>query len=198
MIAGEKMKLRFLATIAVIGVLLLAACGQKGIKDAKNWPVEDFSYQNQKGEAFGLKDLEGKVWVADFIFTSCEDVCLPMTSNMSKLQEMVKEEGIENIQFVSFTVDPTVDSPEKLKEFGDTFNVDYSNWNFLTGYSQEEITDFARESFKTLVVKPQNDDQVGHGTDFYLVGQDGKILKYYTGLAKIPFEDIIKDIKAVQ
>ncbi|UII54504.1 SCO family protein [Cytobacillus spongiae] len=192
------MKLRFLATIAVIGVLLLAACGQKGIKDAKNWPVEDFSYQNQKGEAFGLKDLEGKVWVADFIFTSCEDVCLPMTSNMSKLQEMVKEEGIENIQFVSFTVDPTVDSPEKLKEFGDTFNVDYSNWNFLTGYSQEEITDFARESFKTLVVKPQNDDQVGHGTDFYLVGQDGKILKYYTGLAKIPFEDIIKDIKAVQ
>ncbi len=191
------MKMKQTMLIVVIVMFILSACGQ-GIKDAKNWPVKDFTYTNQNGKSFGLKDLEGKVWVANFIFTNCNDVCLPMTANMKKLQDLAAEEGIENIEFVSFSVDPAVDSPEVMTEFGKQFNVDFKNWHFLTGYQQEEIENLALTSFKTIVKKPESGDQVLHGTDFFLIDGEGKIMKYYTGLAEIPLDGIIKDIKSIQ
>lgn len=64
---------------------------------------------------FSKSDLKGKVWIADFIFTSCETVCLPMTSNMTKLQQQLKDEGITDVEFVSFSVDPEIDKPDVLK-----------------------------------------------------------------------------------
>lgn len=192
------MKLKQVIFIVITALFILSACGQKGIKDAKNWPVQDFTYTDQNGKPFGLKDLEGKIWVADFVFTNCEDVCLPMTANMKKLQDLAAKEGIDNIQFVSFSVDPAVDTPEVLTEFGKQFNADFKNWHFLTGYEQKEIETFALKTFKTVVKKPESGDQVIHGTDFYLIDGNGKIMKYYTGLANIPFDEIIKDIKSIQ
>lgn len=182
--------------LLLLSIVLLAACG-KTIPDAKNWPVDDFTFTDQNGQSFGLSDLKGKVWVADFIFTNCETVCPPMTANMAKLQDMVKEEGLD-VEFVSFSVDPEVDTPEKLKEYAKKFNADLSNWHFLTGYSQEEIETFARKNFKAIVQKPKQGDQVIHGTDFYLVDQQGKIVKYYSGISNVPYEEIIKHIKALQ
>lgn len=193
----SEVKWKWIAMVLMV-ILLLTACGKKEIQNAVSWPVEEFNYTNQDGKSFGLTNLKGKVWVADFIFTNCEDVCLPMTFNMEKLQEMTKKEGIENIEFVSFSVDPTVDTPDVLKKYGEKFNADFSNWSFLTGYKDEEIANLALESFKTLVIKPQEGDQVTHGTDFYLVGTDGIILKRYTGLNEIPYEEIIEDIKTLQ
>ncbi len=179
-------------------VVFAAACGNGGLKDAKNYPIEDFTFTNQDGEPLSKKDLKGKVWVADFVFTNCADVCPPMTANMAKLQDMIKKENLKNVEIVSFSVDPTVDKPEVLKEYGQKFNVDFSNWSFLTGYSQEEIEKFALESFKALVKKPEEGDQVIHGTDFYLIDQEGVMRKYYTGLKEVPFEQIIEDIKTLQ
>src|SRR5690606_17310406 len=71
-----------------------------------NWKVEEFTFTDQEGNPYGLQDLKGKVWVADFIFTNCETVCLPMTSNMSTLQNKLAEKGV-HAEFVSFSVDPT-------------------------------------------------------------------------------------------
>lgn len=175
--AGDCMKKGLFLIIMGIVLAVAAGCGNSGIKDAKNYPIEDFTFTSHEGKEFGTKDLEGKVWVADFVFTNCADVCPPMTANMAKLQEKVKEEGLENVEFVSFSVDPTVDSPQVLKEFGEKFHVELENWNFLTGYSQEDIEKFALENFKTLVKKPQEGDQVIHGTDFYLVDQNGTMVK---------------------
>ncbi len=187
------------ALLMLAAVIMFAAgCGDSGLKDAKNYPIEDFTFTNQYGESLSKADLKGKVWVASFIFTNCADVCPPMTANMAKLQDMMKEEGLEDVEIVSFSVDPTVDSPEVLKEYGNKFNVDFMNWSFLTGYSQEEIEKFALENFKTLVKKPETGDQVIHGTDFYLVDQNGDMRKYYTGLKEVPFEQIIEDIKTLQ
>ncbi|WP_371932007.1 SCO family protein [Mesobacillus subterraneus] len=179
-------------------VIFAAGCGNSGLKDAKNYPVEDFTFTNQDGEPFSKADLEGQVWMASFIFTNCADVCPPMTANMSKLQDMIEEEGLKDVEIVSFSVDPSVDNPEALMEYGKKFNVDFKNWSFLTGYTQEEIEKFALENFKTLVKKPETGDQVIHGTDFYLVDQNGDMRKYYTGLKEVPFEQIIEDIKALQ
>ncbi|MDR4888594.1 SCO family protein [Fredinandcohnia sp. QZ13] len=191
---GENVKkIKFLIVIALIFVL--AACGS-GIPNALNYEVSDFTYVDQNGEDFSLKDLEGKVWIADMIFTQCETVCPPMTAHMAKLQSMVKEEGLD-VEFVSFSVDPEVDTPEMLKEYAEGYSDDLSNWHLLTGYSIDEITVFAKDSFKALVAKPEGQDQVLHVIKFYLVDQNGTVLKEYDGVSDTPYDEIIKDINTI-
>lgn len=196
--AGDEMKSRFSIVFLLIMTLLVTACGKQDIKDAVNWPIKDFSATNQDNKSFGLKDLKGKVWISNFIFTSCADVCPPLTSNMEKLQKMVKNEGLKNVQFVSFSIDPAVDTPEVLTRFAKQFQVDFKNWTFLTGYSQPFIENFAMKNFKTIVKKPEGSSQVIHQTFIYLVDQDGNIKKSYSGLKGTPYDEIIHDIKALQ
>lgn len=195
---GDVMKFKFYSLFILISIVLLSAC-QQDIKDAVDWPIrDDIVFTDQNNKPLNLKDLKGEVLVADFIFTSCTDICPPMTANMARLQELVKKKGIKKVHFVSFSVDPTVDSPQALKAFAKKFNVDQSNWSFLTGYSQNYIEMFAKNSFKTLVKKPQQDNQVIHGIDFYLVGPDGRIKKYYSGFKQVQYNEIIHDIQALQ
>ncbi|MFS0776418.1 lipoprotein [Neobacillus sp. 3P2-tot-E-2] len=191
------MKVR-LSFLLVVIVALLSACGQKGIENPLDYPVNDFTAVTQDNKPFEKKNLDGKIWVADFIFTNCADVCPPMTANMTKLQKMVDEEELKNVEFVSFSVDPTVDTPEKLTEYAKNFGQKDDNWTFLTGYSQEFIETYARETFKTLVKKPQEGDQVIHQTYFFLVGPDEKVKKIYDGFKEVPYDEIISDIKSLQ
>ncbi|WP_230203565.1 SCO family protein [Bacillus massiliigorillae] len=190
---------KILATMGMILILVIVtACGNQAIPNSKDWPVEDFTFTNQDNEKVSLKDLKGKVWVANFIFTNCNDVCLPMTANMSKLQAKLKAEGIKDVELISFSIDPTVDSPEVLKQFGDKFKANYSNWDFLTGYEQATIEEFAENSFKTLVKKPETGDQVLHGTSFALINEEGTVVQTYAGLESFPIDEIIKHIKILQ
>lgn len=185
--------------ILIIALFIcLSGCSQEKLKGQKNWPIETFEFTQQDGKMFGLKELKGKIWISNFIFTSCTDVCMPMTFNMSKLQKMVEDEGLKNVEFVSFSVDPEVDTPEVLTNFALPFKVNFQNWHFLTGYNQERIEQFALINFKALVKKPESEDQVIHGTDIYLVDQNGKIVKYYSGLSDMPYDEIINDMKALQ
>ncbi|GAB7388033.1 SCO family protein [Bacillaceae bacterium] len=167
-------------------------------EQALNWKVEDFSYVDHNGQKFGLADLQGKVWLADFIFTNCETVCPPMTAHMAKLQKRLQAEKLP-VEFVSFSVDPARDKPEVLQAFAKKFNADLTNWHFLTGYSQEEIERFAKENFKTLVQMSENSDQVMHGTSFYLVDQSGTVVKKYDGLQnqEETDEQIVRDIRSL-
>ena len=192
------MKARLLVVFLVFTSLFMTACGQKEIENAVDWPVKDFTATNQDNNTFGLKDLKGKVWISDFIFTSCADVCPPMTSNLTKLQKMIKDEGLKNVELVSFSVDPTVDSPEVLTRYAEQFQVDFKNWTFLTGYTQEFIENFALKNYKALVKKPKEGNQVIHGTSLYLVDQAGHIIKSYSGYKDVPFDEIIHDMKALQ
>ncbi|MCL6573100.1 MAG: SCO family protein [Bacillus sp. (in: Bacteria)] len=184
--------------LLIISALLLSACGKKEIVDAVDWPVKDFKAVSQNNKDFGMKNLQGKVWIADFIFTNCADVCPPMTANMTKLQKMVKDESLKEVEFVSFSVDPTVDTPEVLTHYAEQFQVDFTNWTFLTDYSQEFIENYAAKNFKTIVKKPEDGNQVIHQTYLYLVDQEGHIKKVYSGFKDVPFDEIIHDIKALQ
>ncbi len=76
--------------------MYLLGCSESGSKLRKplNWDLETFQFTNQDGKKFGTKDLKGKVWVADFMFTNCQTVCPPMTANMAKLQKMAKRREI--------------------------------------------------------------------------------------------------------
>lgn len=178
--------------MAVFFSIFLGACSQ-GIEDPLEWEIEDFTFTNQNNEDFGLADLQGDVWLADFVFTNCTTVCLPMMANMTALQEQLHAEGLD-VQIVSFSVDPAFDKPEILKSYAENYGADLSSWNLLTGYTPQEIDEFAMDNFETLARKPENDDQVIHGTSFYLVNQEGIIMKSYNGLNP-PVEEIMEDVK---
>lgn len=192
------MKVRFSVLLLMMTALLLSACGQKKIENEVTWPIKDFSATTQDNKPYELKDLKGKVSITAFIFTSCADVCPPMTSNMAKIQKKVKSDGLKDVEFASFSVDPTVDSPEVLTQYGKQFGVDFKNWTFLTGYSQEFIEEFAGKNFKTIVKKPEEGNQVIHQVYLYLVDKDGNIKKTYNGYQNVPFDEIMNDIKALQ
>ncbi|CAG9621985.1 SCO family protein [Sutcliffiella rhizosphaerae] len=188
------MKHTYLILIIVLS-LFLAGCNSQ-IPDKTNWELDDFQYINQENEPFGLNDLKGDITVATLIFTNCTTVCSPMTANMAKLQRMADEKELD-AHFLSFSVDPEVDTPEVLKEFSSRFDADLSNWNFLTGYTQKEIETFGPENFKAIVAKPKNGGDVVHGTSFYLINQEGVIIKSYDGL-NVPYEEILKHIEILE
>ena len=177
-------------------VLFLAACGGNEIETNMSEEVADFEFTTQENEKLGLKDLEGEWWVADFIFTNCTTVCLPMTTNMSMLQELLKEEGID-AQLVSFTVDPEFDSPEVLKKYAESYDVDLSNWSFLTGFDFETIKDLSVNSFRSELQENPGSDQVTHGVRFFLVNPNGEVIKNYYGIDRNEVESIVDDLKKV-
>lgn len=193
----EGLKNVFGIFLAGILTVFLSSCGTSKIDNPLNYDVQSFSFQNQDGKAVTLESLKGQVWVADFIFTNCETICPPMTSHMAELQKQMEEENLQ-ARIVSFSVDPENDTPEKLKEFAANYPLSFQNWDFLTGYSQEEIEKFALKSFKSIVKKPEDEDQVIHQSSFYLVDQNGKVVKDYDGARNTPYDEIIADIKTLE
>lgn len=181
------MKRKLLALMLGL-VLILSACGTD--------TIEEFSYTNHRGETVSSESLKGTPWLAAFVFTNCETVCPPMTFNLAGIQEELEKQGIEDYKIVAFSVDPEADTPEKMKEYLANFSVpDESKWNLLTGYSQQEIVDFATENFNTIVKDDPNSDQVIHGTSFYLVDKEGVIQANYDGYQNVPVADITKALE---
>ncbi|MEK3892152.1 MULTISPECIES: SCO family protein [Bacillus] len=193
----EGLKNVFGIFLAGILTVFLSSCGTSKIENSLNYDVQSFSFQNQDGKTVSLESLKGQVWVADFIFTNCKTICPPMTSHMAELQKQMEEENLQ-ARIVSFSVDPENDTPEKLKKFAANYPLNFQNWDFLTGYSQEEIEKFALKSFKSIVKKPEDEDQVIHQSSFYLVDQNGKVVKDYDGAKNTPYDEIIADIKTLE
>ncbi|SER98030.1 protein SCO1/2 [Gracilibacillus ureilyticus] len=205
------MKSKFLFVILMCSIIL-TACGtgadgdNASGSDADNnstkykgdfeIQVEDFIFTNQNGEEFSKELLDGKFWVANMVFTNCTTVCPAMTANMSRLQDLLIQEGID-AELVSFSVDPANDTPEKLKQYAEDRGATFENWNLLTGYSDEEIKQFALNSFKAFVENPENSDQVVHQTTFYLVTPDGFAIKGYNGSKADNMKKIVEDIKTM-
>lgn len=187
-----------LFAFSAILLLTLAACGGENIETNMSETVADFEYTTQDEDSFGLDDLKGQYWVADFVFTNCTTQCLPMSSNMSYLQDKINEEGLDDVHLVSFSIDPDYDTPEVLSEYAEEYDADLDRWTFLTGYDFDTIKKLSIKSFKNMVQEPPSgSDQVTHGTAFYLVNPDGEVIKSYDGLSKESMDDIFEDLKAV-
>lgn len=187
---------RWLVMLAA-SLLILTGCGSD-FEAQTNWEVEDFSFTTHRNETLARDDLKGEIWLATFIFTNCNTVCPPMTANMTDIQKSLEAEGLEDYKIVAFSVDPSVDSPEVLTEYLSKYELaDESKWELLTGYDQTYISQFARNSFKTAVQNDPNSDQVIHGTSFYLVDQEGIVVKSYSGVSNVPVEEITQDMKAL-
>src|SRR5690625_295732 len=187
-----------LFTFSSILILTLTACGGSQIETNMSEKITDFEFTTQDNETFGLDDLKGNYWVADFVFTNCTTVCLPMTTNMSYLQDQINVKGLEDVEIFSISVDPDYDTLEVLKEYAEDYEADLSNWTFLTGYDFDTIKELSIKSFKNMVQEaPEGSDQVTHGTSFFLVDPDGKVIKAYQGTDKEDMDNILEDLKEV-
>lgn len=176
-------------------IVVLSACSDElPIETNMKETVADFSFTNQDEENVSRDDLAGEWWIADFIFTNCETVCIPMTSNMVDLQNDLEEKDIP-MQIVSFSVDPDYDSPDVLKEYADEYDANLDNWDFLTGYDFETIRKLSIKSFRAPLKEPAyGSDQVTHDVRFFLVDPEGNIVKGYKGIEKETIDTLLDDI----
>ncbi|MFJ7933860.1 SCO family protein [Sporosarcina sp. NPDC096371] len=188
---------KLLLSCVLLAMLVLSACSG-GFKADHEYEVEPFEFTNQHNEQVSLEDLKGQVWLAQFVFTECTAACPPMMMNMVELEKQLGAEDVEDYKIVSFSIDPEVDTPEAFQEYLDMYDVqDQSKWEMLTGFTQEKIIKFAMDSFKVIVADDPANDTVIHATYFQLVNQDGKVVKTYNGYAEVPYEQIVKDMKAL-
>jgi protein SCO1/2 len=142
--------------------------------------VPSFELVNQDAQPFGSRQLSGKIWVADFIFTTCPGPCPIISTRMSELQKPLAK---SDVHLVSFSVDPEKDTPEVLRVYADKLRKEPLRWDFLTG-PLDTITSLSRDGFKLGI---SEGEQPGsgpiHSTRFVLVDRQGTIRGYYDALA---------------
>jgi protein SCO1/2 len=149
-----------------------------------------FELVNQDAQPFGSAQLVGKIWIADFIFTSCPGPCPIISSRMSELQKPLKA---TDIHLVSFTVDPEKDTPEVLRAYAEKLRAQPIRWDFLTG-ARSAIYALARDGFKLAV--SDGNDETGmpvHSTRVVLVDRHGAIRGYYDALAPDAVTKLLAD-----
>ncbi len=155
--------------------------------------IDDFSFTNQNGKTITQKDYEGKIYIADFFFTTCQSICPKMTNNMVWLQSKIKDNP--NVKLLSFSVTPDIDSVSVLKRYAQEKGVIDSKWNLLTG-DKKDIYYLARKSF--LVVKtgkPEELYDMVHTENFVLVDSKKRIRGFYDGTnLDQPTKDGIKNV----
>ena len=158
-----------------------------------NHIIDDFAFTNQNGEKISQKDYEGKIYVADFFFTTCPSICPKMTDNMVWLQNQIKDN--DNVKLLSFSVTPDIDSVPVLKKYAEEKGVLDSKWNLLTG-NKKDIYYLARKSF--LVVKtgsPEEMYDMVHTENFVLVDEKKRIRGFYDGTNLEEVKQLLEDIK---
>ena len=163
--------------------------------------VPSFTLTSQDGKPFGVHDLDGRVWVADFIFTTCPAVCPRMTETMSQLQTWLTNRGLDGrVHLVSISVDPARDTPEKLRAYADRFHARPAAWTFLTG-PQKTVEDAVVHGFKIAVSREKDDSQDGfalvHGTKFVLVDARQQIRGYYDANDGESMAKLRRDLQAL-
>jgi protein SCO1/2 len=165
----------------------------KKVNDTVWHKVRPFKLKNQFGKEVGLEDWGGKIIIADFFFTSCPSICPKLTRNMKKLQTAFKKTD-SLVRFVSFTVDPTRDTVQALKAYGDKFGIDHDTWFMLTG-DKNELYDIALNEFKASIASNGNIDTGFIHTDrFFLLDKDRVVRGWYSGLDSVNLDKLIKDV----
>lgn len=165
--------------------------------------VPDFSFTDQNGKTISNSDYKGKVYVAEFFFTTCPSICPIMNRNMVKVQNEFY--GNPNLGIASFSIDPDYDTPEVLRDYAKSYQITNPNWHLLTG-EKVKIFDLANSGFNLYV--GENSEVEGgfeHSGYFALIDQEGKIrsrydehgnpIIYYDGLEAEGIQMLIEDIE---
>lgn len=157
--------------------------------------VQPFDFIDQEGKRVTDKDMAGKVYVAEYFFTTCKGICPKLNTNMKKIATDFNNE--DDFLILSHTVDPDVDSVGRLKKYSDSLGISSKKWHLLTG-RKDSLYQSARVSY--LLDDPKNnsvkiEDQFLHTQFFALVDRKGRVRKIYDGLKKDEIQELTKDIR---
>ncbi len=174
------------------GVIIILAMMGRVDEEEELLPVlgelTDFELMDQDGEQFSRDDLLGKVWVADFIFTTCAGPCPVMSGQFTELQSRFA--SASDFRLLSISVNPDYDTPTILKEYGDRYGADHDRWRFLTG-ERESIHELAVEGFKVGSVE----DPIFHSTRFILLDSKARIRGYYISSELNEMQQLWRDVE---
>jgi len=184
-------------------IILFCGCKEK-FPVIEEFGNTQYNLVNQNNQNVVFPDfVKSKIVVMNYIFTNCPDICPLSTNNMRLIQEQLKKEKIDNVQFVSLSFDPEFDSPEVLRKFAGIRNLNLSNWTFLTG--NKSTTDSVIKKVGVLAIP--NDSTIfknGRKIFYYvhtdriqLIDTEGKIRKNYKG-STINVNEIVADIESLQ
>jgi len=165
-----KYSLRFLCVSALS--LAIAACVKPTPLPVLS-EVPQFTLVSDTGQAFDSHALDGHIWVADFVYTTCDGPCPMMSAHMRRIQDQTAAE-YSDVRFVSFTVDPAHDTPPVLAEYAKRYRRDPKRWFFLTGETAA-LNQVCLNGFKLNSV----DGSMTHSTRFALVDRQRRIRGYY-------------------
>lgn len=169
-----------MAARALALVLGLVACGGQGASLGSYGELPGFALKDQRGVEVRDADLKGRVLVVDFIFTSCPDVCPLLTQQLAGIRKQLQPRA--SLAFVSFSVDPEHDTPERLQQFATQHGADHADWYFLTGplaQVREVVTSGFKQAMQAEPVVPGKPRNVLHGTHFVLVDRSGQIRGFF-------------------
>lgn len=159
---------------------------------ANKHQIADFSFTNQNGKTITQKDYEGKIYVADFFFTTCKSICPKMTTNLVDVQKAFLHNP--KVKLLSFTVMPDIDSVSVLKEYAKINGVVDSKWNLVTG-DKKAIYTMARKSYLAVKQgKPDEQYDMVHTENFVLVDSKKRVRGFYDGTNKEEIKRLIEDI----
>lgn len=159
--------------------------------------IQSFVFRNQDGKEVTNKDVEGKVYVAEFFFTTCKGICPRMNTNMKQVYEHFKNE--KDFLILSHTSDPDNDTPQQLKKYADSMGVNTNQWVFLTG-RKDSLYTMARVSY--LIDDPSNNlkdikDDFLHSQHWALVNKKGEVVGIYDGLLESEIKDMTREAETL-
>jgi len=156
-------------------------------------PVRDWEYVDQLNRPFGTADLRGKVYVAEFFFTSCPTICPKVKAQMLRLEE--KFAGNPDFRLVSFTVDPKRDTPERMKEYAEKLGTrSMDRWRYIHG-DRFEIDDLDEDYLSIAEEDPDAPGGFNHTGYIVLVDRKGFVRSYASGLDPAEVDFLMKDIE---
>ncbi|MEO4004003.1 SCO family protein [Flavobacterium sp. CAU 1735] len=159
---------------------------------ANKHTIADFAFVNQNGKTITQKDYEGKIYVADFFFTTCPTICPIMTTNMAWLQDKIKNNP--KVMLLSHSVTPDIDSVPVLKKYALEKGVIDSKWNLVTG-DKKDIYYIARKSYLAVKTgKPEELYDMVHTENFVLVDSKRRVRGFYDGTKMEDVQRLLDDI----
>tara|TARA_B100000965_G_scaffold114169_1_gene94288 strand:- start:41 stop:718 length:678 start_codon:yes stop_codon:yes gene_type:complete len=162
---------------------------------SKYHKIADFKLTNQNGEKITQEYYKDKIYVADFFFTTCQDICPVMTKNMYQLQQELKNDN--SILFLSHTVIPEIDTVEQLKKYAIENKIDESRWNLVTG-DKKQIYELARKSYLAVEDVEFGEFDMIHTENFMLIDKQKQIRGFYDGTNSEEIQRLLKDIEILK
>ena len=223
-----KFNLKSFTTIIILGLLLVAPpiiysyvtkgynnfikleiVGEKNPDTGEDHKISEFSFINQNNEVINNEDMDSNIYIADFFFTNCPSICPIMTKNMAYVQK--KLSVYPNIKFLSHTVDPKNDTPERFIEYIDemknnNISINLDNWDFVTG-DKDDIYNIARSYFVNVSMDSLAPGGFLHSEYFVLVDKEGRVrsgidkngnvVGIYDGTNEAQLRDLVNDVKVL-